>query len=221
MPEYSCLKPYACSSVTAIAQRSFFYRAVASWNNLTVVRQETLHLFIVLYCIVRPRKNKSISNEVTDILSTAPVTSHYKSGGVGCFNMVAILKEKGQPFYVITAGLKTVLKRPSIFPQQFQSQLVLKQTQQCGKQQRDFLFVTELNQLSHTYLIKQFRFIPMYILLLLVLSNSLHTKLAPVDALSFRFQLEMTMGTKVAFFPQIHDHFSFFCFLNIIRQLPV
>ena len=35
--------------------------------------------------------------------------------------------------------------------------------------------VTELNQLSHTYLIKQFRFIPMYILLLLVLSNSLHT----------------------------------------------
>lgn len=89
--------------------------------------------------------------------------------------MAAILKEKGQPFYVITAGLNTVLKRPSIFPQQFQSQLVLKQTRQCGKQQRDFPFATELNQLSHTYLIKQFRFISMYILLLLVLSNSLHT----------------------------------------------
>ena len=35
--------------------------------------------------------------------------------------------------------------------------------------------VTELNQLSHTYLIKQFRFISMYILLLLVLSNSPYT----------------------------------------------
>lgn len=70
--------------------------------------------------------------------------------------MAAILKEKGQPFYVITAGLNTVLKRPSIFPLQFQSQLVLNQTQQCGKQQRVFPFATELNQLSHTYLIKQF-----------------------------------------------------------------
>ena len=45
--------------------------------------------------------------------------------------MAAILKEKGQPFYVITAGLNTVLKRPSIFPQQFQTQLVLKQTRHC------------------------------------------------------------------------------------------
>ena len=85
MPEYSCLKPYACSSVTAIAPRSFFYRAVASWNSLTVVRQETLHLFIVLYCIVRPRKNKSISNEVTDILSTAPVTKSLQVWGCWLF----------------------------------------------------------------------------------------------------------------------------------------
>ena len=47
----------------------------------------------------------------------------------------------------------------------------------------------------------------MYILLLLILSNSLHTKVTPIDALSFSFQREMTMCTKgqsiVSFFPKI------------------
>ena len=49
----------------------------------------------------------------------------------------------------------------------------------------------------------------MYILLLLIISNSLHTKVTPIDALSFSFQREMTMCTKrqsiVSFFSQDHD----------------
>ena len=35
--------------------------------------------------------------------------------------MVAILKEKGQPFYVITAGLNTVLKNQAFFHSSFKA----------------------------------------------------------------------------------------------------
>ena len=54
----------------------------------------------------------------------------------------------------------------------------------------------------------------MYILLLLVLSNSLHTKLAHIDALSFRFQLEMTMCTKSHLFSKF-TIISPFCVFTI------
>ena len=176
-----------------------------------MVRQETLHLFNVLYCIVRPRKNKSISNEVTDILSTAPVTKSLQVWGCWLFQHGRNFKGKRSTILRDNSRFKHCPWKAKNFstavskPASAETNTAVRQTTE------GFLFVTELNQLSHTYLIKQSRFISMYILLLLVLSNSLHTKLAPVDALSFRFQLEMTMCTKVAFFSP--NSRSFFLFL--------